>query len=121
MTEKVSLIALDTCVQSSLCIYCTAVGTAAFVLQLSTTLATMVVIVGMALVTTDSKGDVGYQKEIADVVESEDAEHHIDDGTDGSKTREVKQGIKGGQLVTDIVEGCDTNNDNSPDGGNKQA
>ena len=121
MAEKVPLITLDTCVQSSLCIHSTAVGTPAFVLQFGTTLATMIVIVGMALITTDGKGDVGYQKEITNIVKSEDAEHHIDDGTDGSKTREVKQGIERGQLMADIVEGSDTNNDNSPDGGNKQA
>ncbi len=103
----------------SLGIHCSAVGALAFLLQLGTTPTTMVAVVGMTLITPDGKGDVGYQKKITDIVEGKDAEHHIDDGTDGSKAREIKQRIDGRQLVTDIFEGCNTDNDNSPDGGDK--
>ena len=96
-------------------------GAGAFLLHLTTTLATTIAVVWVALVTPDGKGDVGYQQEITNVIECEDAEHHIDDGTNGSKTGEIKQGIKGGQLVTDIVEDCHSHNDDRPYGGHEES
>lgn len=60
-------------------------GTGTFLFQFSTTMATAVAIVGMALIAPDGKGNVGYEQEVANVVEGEDAEDHIDDGTNGSK------------------------------------
>ena len=61
-------------------------GTGALFLHLSATLSTTVGIVGMAPITPDGKGDISYQQEITDIIEREDAEDHIDDGTDSSKS-----------------------------------
>ena len=61
-------------------------GTGTFLAQFGTTVATAVAVVGIALVAPDSKGDVGHEQEVADIVEGEDAEDHIDDSTDSSKT-----------------------------------
>ena len=58
----------------------------AFLFHLATTLATTVAVMGMALIAPHSKGDVGDEQEVADVVECEDAENDIDDSTDGSET-----------------------------------
>ena len=57
-----------------------------FLAQFGTTVAAVVAVVGMALVAPEGKGDVSHEQDVADIVEGEDGEDHIDDGTDGSKT-----------------------------------
>ena len=60
-------------------------GAGTFLTKFGTTVAAAVAVVGMALIAPDGKGNVGYEQKVANVVEGEDAEDHIDDGTNGSK------------------------------------
>jgi hypothetical protein len=70
---------------NSLCIDSATMWAGTFLTQFGTTVATAIAVVGMALVAPKGKGNVGHEEEVADIVEGEDGEDHIDDSTDGSK------------------------------------
>ncbi len=61
-------------------------GAGTLLLQLGTTLAATVAVVGMAQITPYGKDNVGHKQEIADVVKCKDAKDHIVDGTDSSES-----------------------------------
>ena len=104
-----------------LCIHRTTVGAGAFLLHLAPTLATTVAVVGMKSIAPHCEGNVDYQQEITNVIEGGDAEDHIDNGTDGGKAGEVEQRIEGGQLMAHIIENSHSNEDDSPDRGDKES
>ena len=96
-------------------------GTTTFMLEFGTTLSALVAVMGMTLVASEGEDEIGNEQQIAYVIESGDAEDHIDNGTDGGKAGEVEQRIEGGQLMAHIIENSHSNEDDSPDRGNKES
>ena len=96
-------------------------GTTTFMLEFGTTLAALVAVMGMALVAAEGEDEIGNEQQIAYVIESGDAEDHIDNGTDGGKAGEVEQRIESGQLMAHIIENSHSNEDDSPDRGDKES
>ena len=96
-------------------------GTTTFMLEFGTTLTALVAVMGMTLVASEGEDEIGNEQQIAYVIESGDAEDHIDNGTDGGKTGEVEQRIEGGQLMAHIIENSHSNEDDSPDRGDKES
>ena len=92
-------------------------GTTTFMLEFGTTLTALVAVMGMTLVASEGEDEIGNEQQIAYVIESGDAEDHIDNGTDGGKAGEVEQRIEGGQLMAHIIENSHSNEDDSPDRG----
>ena len=96
-------------------------GTTTFMLEFGTTLTALVAVMGMTLVASEGEDEIGNEQQIAYVIESGDAEDHIDNGTDGGKAGEVEQRIEGGQLMAHIIENSHSNEDDSPDRGDKES
>ena len=90
-------------------------------LEFGTTLTALVAVMGMTLVASEGEDEIGNEQQIAYVIESGDAEDHIDNGTDGGKAGEVEQRIEGGQLMAHIIENSHSNEDDSPDRGDKES
>jgi hypothetical protein len=96
-------------------------GTTTFMLEFGTTLSALVAVMGMTLVAAEGEDEIGNEQQIAYVIEGGDAEDHIDNGTDGGKAGEVEQRIEGGQLMAHIIENSHSNEDDSPDRGDKES
>ena len=94
-------------------------GADALLLQSGPTLATTVRGAGIAIPAYECKKNVGRQKEIAHIVEREDAEHDIKHSTDSTKPQKVKKGIGGMKATEGVVDGSHTNNDDGPHGTDK--
>ena len=62
------------------------------------------------------KGNVDRQEEVADVVEREDAEHNIEDSTDGTKSEEIEKCIRDLQTTDGVVDSSQSDDDDGPNG-----
>ena len=76
---------------------------------------------GMSCPSCKGEVDVGWKEKVADVIEREDAEHDIQDGTDGTKSEQVENGIRGLKASYGIVESSYGNNDDGPHGSDKKS
>ena len=84
-------------------IFIHSVRAGAFTLQLSTALAATETVVRMDAVAPEGEDEIADQQEVADVVEREDAEDDIIDGTDCHKATQIEEGIERGEMVAHIV------------------
>ena len=64
---------------------------------------------------------VGNEERVADVIEGGDAENHVTDGTDGQKATEVEDGAAQREMLCHIVDGGDSDDDDSPDGSDEES
>ena len=77
-----------------------AIGAASALAQGLSTASAAVVAAGKAAVSPQSEGHIGQQQQIAYVVERQDAEHHVEHGTDGPQSAEVQQCIGSRQAAS---------------------
>ena len=75
----------------------------------------------VAEIAGEGKDDVDQQQRIADVVEREDAEDDIVDADDCHESQHVEQGLSGCQHAENVVERCDSYDEDGPYGRHKNA
>ena len=80
-----------------------------------------VAVVGMAAVAPNSKGYVGYEQRITDVIKGEYAEYYIVNSTDSDQTSQIKHGIKGRKAAESIVNSRNGGDDDGPNRSDKES
>ena len=71
--------------------------------------------------TPQGEENVGRQEEIAYIIERKDAEHNIEDGTDGTKSKQIEDGVRGFKASDGVVNSCYSDNDDGPYGTDKES
>ena len=71
--------------------------------------------------TKKGEDNVSWKQKVADVIEGEDAEYDIKHGTDGTKSEQIEEGVRGLKAADSVVDSCYPDDDDCPDGSDEKA
>ena len=74
----------------------------------------------MTNISPKGEDNVGRKKQIAHIVERKNAKYNVEYGTDGTKSEQIKKGIKGLKTSDSVVDSSYTDNDDSPYGSDEK-
>ena len=77
--------------------------------------------VGITGPTKKGEDNVSWKQKVADVIEGEDAEYDIKHSTDGTKSEQIEEGVRGLKAADGVVDSCYSDDDDCPDGSDEKA